>query len=304
MRNHEWPGWETVRPLGKGSISQVYEIESHHGETVEKAALKVISVPVKRTEIEDMFVEGYDRADIADFFKSQAESIAASFSWMHKLNGHENILGCDGIRCVPHSDGIGWDVLIKMEQATPLLKTLPEQISVETVTQIAKALCSALVEAQHYGIVHKDIKPQNVYVSQDGTYKLGNFGMADATEKLVSSIQVESYTYMAPEVYRNQPHSKASDIYALGLVLYWLLNERRIPFLPLPPANVNAEMRHEARTKRLAGMRFPLPAHGNDFLKKIVMRACAYSASERYQTAEEMLEDLVPDETIDNFRRG
>ena len=101
-----------------------------------------------------------------------------------------------------------------------------------------------------------------------------------------------TYKYMAPEVYNNQPYGSAVDIYSLGLVLYWLLNDRRLPFLPPYPEKVKAGMEEEARNRRLAGEALPPPSHGSDKLKKIVLKACAYNPKERYHSAEEMLDAL------------
>ena len=104
--------------------------------------------------------------------------------------------------------------------------------------------------------------------------------------------KIGTYKYMAPEVYNNNPYGHSADIYSLGLVLYWLLNERRMPFLPLPPAKLKAGMEEEARERRLRGEPLPAPAHGSKALQAIVLKACAFDPAERYHTAAEMLQDL------------
>jgi hypothetical protein len=103
---------------------------------------------------------------------------------------------------------------------------------------------------------------------------------------------------MAPEVYNNQPYGAKADIYSLGLVLYWLLNERRTPFLPLPPAVPSSGEEDAARRRRFRGEPLPPPAHGSPALQRIVLKACAYAPKDRYQNAEELLRDL------ENLERG
>ena len=211
---------------------------------------------------------------------------------MRKMNGCSNIVNCDDIRYIEHDDGMGWDIYIKMELLTPLTKALQAEVSDEAVIKIAEDLCAALELCNKHSIVHRDIKPQNIFVSKNGDYKLGDFGIAKTVEKTMGGTKIGTYKYMAPEVYNNQPYNATADIYSLGLVLYWLLNERRMPFMPLPPEKPKASMEDQARNRRLSGEPLPAPAHGSGQLKRIVMKACAYDPKDRYHSAREMLADL------------
>ncbi|MCI6434025.1 MAG: protein kinase [Clostridiales bacterium] len=287
-----WPGWETVRLIGRGSFGAVYEIQRSLFGEVEKAALKVITIPQNVSDIEELRNEGFDKESITDTFKNHLKSIVAEYSLMRKMNGSANIVNCDDVRYVQHEDGIGWDIYIKMELLTPLTKTLPDAIPEETVIKIALDLCSALELCKKHDIVHRDIKPQNIFVSDNGDYKLGDFGIAKTVEKTMSGTKIGTYKYMAPEVYNNQPYGSAADIYSLGLVLYWMLNGRRMPFLPLPPAKLSAGMNEAARARRLAGEPVPAPKNGSEGLKAIVLKACAYEPKERYTDARQMKEAL------------
>ena len=287
-----WPGWETVGLIGQGSFGAVYEIQRNVLGNAEKAALKVISIPQNASDIDEMISDGYDNESITSTFQAHLKSIVAEYALMRKMNGSSNIVNCDDVRYVQHDDGIGWDIYIKMELLTPLAKTLTGSISDETVIRLAKDMCAALNLCQKHGIIHRDIKPQNIFLSDNGDYKLGDFGVAKTVEKTSGGTKIGTYKYMAPEVYNNQPYGVGADIYSLGMVLYWMLNERRMPFLPLPPERLRAGMDEAARNRRLAGEAFDPPAHGSDQLKQIVMKACAYDPAERYRTAQEMLDDL------------
>ena len=291
--NVTWPGWETVRLIGRGSFGSVYEIERDVFGHKEKAALKVITIPQSDSDIEELYDSGYDEASVTATFKSHLESIVNEYSLMREMNGVANVVNCDDFRIVPHDDNIGWDIFIKMELLTPLTKAIDKQPSDEQVIQIAKDMCSALILCKKHGIIHRDIKPQNIFVSKNGDYKLGDFGIAKTVEKTSSGTKIGTYKYMAPEVYNNQPYNLTADIYSLGLVLHWMLNERRSPFMPLPPAPAVASQEDEARAKRFSGAPIHAPAHGSEELKRIVLKACAFDPKERYQSAEEMLRDLV-----------
>ena len=291
--NVSWPGWEVVRLIGRGSFGAVYEIQRTLFDDVEKAALKVISIPQDDGDIEELYNEGYDEESITSTFHSHMKSVVGEYSLMRRMNGSANIVNCDDVTYIPHADGFGWDIYIKMELLTPLLKSLPAgDVPDETVIRVAHDLCQALVLCKKHEIVHRDIKPQNIFLSPNGDYKLGDFGIAKTVEKTMGGTKIGTYKYMAPEVYNNQPYGSGADIYSLGLVLYQLLNERRLPFMPLPPEKPRAGQEEAARLRRFGGERLPAPAHGSEELKAIVLKACAYDPKERYASAEEMLAAL------------
>ena len=291
-REVSWPGWEVTRLIGRGNFGTVYEIRRDVFGTEEKAALKVITIPQNPGDIEEMYSDGYDEASITSTFKSHLQSIVAEYTMMRKLGDCANIVHCEDVRYVQHDNGIGWDIFIKMELLTPLTKALPQYIPEESAIKLGKDMCNALEMCRAFNLVHRDIKPQNIFVSRNGDFKLGDFGVAKAVEKTMGGTKVGTYKYMAPEVYNNQPYGSGADIYSLGLVLYWMLNERRLPFLPLPPAMMSTGMDEAARNRRLSGEPIPEPKHGSRELKRIVLKACAYDPRMRYQSAGEMLQDL------------
>ena len=292
INNIKWPEWETVQLIGRGSYGAVYEIQRDVLGETEKAALKVISIPQNDSDIEEMYNDGYDDESITSTFKSHLESIVAEYSLMRKMSDCVNIVNCDDIRYVQHDDGIGWDIFIKMELLTPLAKALPTEISEQTVIKLAKDICTALDTCKKHNIIHRDIKPQNIFVSENGDYKLGDFGIAKTVEKTMGGTKIGTYKYMAPEVYNNQPYGTAADIYSLGLVLYWMLNDRRLPFMPPASQKMTAGMEEEARRRRFAGEQIPAPKNGSSQLKSIVLKACAYDPALRYKTPREMYDAL------------
>ncbi len=288
-----WSGWQTVRQIGEGSFGAVYEIERDVFGHVEKAALKHIRIPKEDSEINEMIESGYDMSSVTATFESYLRGIVNEYTLMREVTGAVNIVNCDDFRYSQHTDGIGWDIYIKMELLTPLTKVLERSPSEEKVIAIAKDMCKALVQCRKHDIIHRDIKPQNIFVSNDGFYKLGDFGIARTMSRTVAAThQIGTYNYMAPEVYNNQPYNHTVDIYSLGIVLYCFLNERRHPFVPLPPASIKAGDLQEAFNRRMRGDILPAPAHGSEKLRQIVLKACAFDPRARYQNADEMLKDL------------
>ena len=287
-----WPGWETVRQIGRGSFGAVYEIERNVFGHKEKAALKIITIPQDASDIDELLSDGYDEESITMRFEEYLHDIMREYSIMADMKGCANIVYCDDVKYIQHDNGMGWDILIKMELLTALPYALDKTVKDEQVIKMGTDICSALAFCEKQNLIHRDIKPQNIFVALDGTYKLGDFGIAKAAERTTSGTKTGTYKYMAPEVYNNQPYGVKADIYSLGLVLYWLLNERRTPFLPLPPTIPTSTEEDKARARRFCGDPIPAPGHGSKELQRIVLKACAFNQKDRYQNAEEMLADL------------
>ena len=292
-----YPGWEIVRSIGMGSCGKVYEVKkiSPFGST-EHSALKVISIPPSSEEFQTYYDElGLDQKSVSSLISSQVEDITNEINLMSKLKGNSHIVSYEDYSVVAHETDPGWDIFIRMELLTPLtayLRDPEKEISEAEVVKLGVDLCNALQLCEQHNIVHRDIKPQNIFINKEGNFKLGDFGIAKTVDHTTSGTKTGTFTYMAPEVYTNKPYNQSVDIYSLGLVMYWMLNERRGPFLPLPPAVPTASDTSAALEQRMGGIPLPAPKHGSDALKRIVLRATECDAAARYATAAEMLRDL------------
>lgn len=284
-----WPGWDTIGVLGRGSFGCVYEIQRDIFGEKERSALKVISIPSNPSEIEELQSSDYSDQEITEHFRSCLEGIVKEYTIMSKMKGHRNIVLCEDLYYVQHDDGFGWDIFIKMELLTPLVKTLKEGYDEEKVLRLGMDICNALAFCGSKSILHRDIKPQNIFVGDDGSYKLGDFGIAKITEATVTGTYAGSPNYMAPEVLQGNSYGITADIYSLGLVLYWMMNHKRLPFVSERPG---PDAISSAKDRRRSGETIPEPMEGSKALRRIVLKACAYCPENRYQTPEEMLRDL------------
>ena len=289
----DFPGWEVIRKLGEGSFGGVYEIHrTLPGGRVEKCALKKLTIPKDNGEIEELYSRSFSADSITAHYKNRMEELVNEYGIMQSLNNCPNTVTCYDIRYVQHDDGIGWDIYIRMELLFPLKKALGSIYSEDTVRNLGIQMCSALIACHQGNIIHRDIKPENIMVSDQDVFKLGDFGIAKISEKTASGTLTGSYGYMAPEVANRQHYGAGADIYSLGMVLYWMMNKRTLPFLPLPPSIPTGAQRQQAQERRLSGEPLPPPAHGSAELKAIVLKACAYAPEERFHSAEEMYEAL------------
>ena len=289
----DFPGWEVVRKIGEGSFGGVYEIHrTLPGGLVEKCALKKLTIPKDNGEIEELYSHSFSADSITAHYKNRMEELVNEYGIMQLLNNCPNTVTCYDIRYVQHDDGIGWDIYIRMELLFPLKKALGSIYSEDTVRNLGIQMCSALIACHQGNIIHRDIKPENIMVSDQDVFKLGDFGIAKISEKTASGTLTGSYGYMAPEVANRQHYGAGADIYSLGMVLYWMMNKRTLPFLPLPPSIPTGAQRQQAQERRLSGEPLPPPAHGSAELKAIVLKACAYAPEERFHSAREMYEAL------------
>ena len=291
--NVNFPGWEVVRKIGEGSFGGVYEIHRTLPDgRVEKAALKKLTVPKDNSEIRELYSQSFSKENITAHYKDQMRELVNEYTLTQELNGCRNVVFCHDVQCVQHADGIGWDIYIRMELLKPLKHVLSADYRELTVLKLGLSLCNALLACQEHHIVHRDIKPENILVSDRGEFKLGDFGIAKVSEKTATGTMTGTMGYMAPEVANRWHYGAQADIYSLGMVLYWMMNRRTLPFLPFPPTIPTAAQRQEAANRRFAGESFPPPVNGSRELKAIVMKACAFSTEERYQTVRELSRDL------------
>ena len=291
--NVNFPGWEVVRKIGEGSFGGVYEIHRTLPDgRVEKAALKKLTVPKDNIEIRELYSQSFSRETITAHYKEQVRELAKEYTLTQELNSCKNVVACHDVQCVQHADGIGWDIYIRMELLKPLKLVLSADYQEMAVLKLGLSLCNALLACQEHHIVHRDIKPENILVSDRGEFKLGDFGIAKVSEKTATGTMTGTMGYMAPEVANRWHYGAQADIYSLGMVLYWMMNRRTLPFLPFPPAIPTAAQRQEAANRRFAGEDFPPPVNGSRELKAIVMKACAFSTEERYQAVRELRRDL------------
>lgn len=289
-----WPEWEIAAELGEGAFGKVYHIRRRElGHTFD-AALKWIRIPKDKADIMAIMAEVTDSRSATEYFRSIVEEFVEEFVLMERMKGNSNIVSYEDHKVIQHENDPGWDVFIRMELLTPFTRYMMEnEITVNTVIRMGIDIAKALELCHKNNIIHRDIKPQNIFLSKEGDFKLGDFGVARIVEQTSLAMSKKgTYAYMAPEVYRGGAYDKTADIYSLGIMMYRLLNSNREPFMPLPPDPITFADKEKALQRRMDGDELPPPLYGNHDLHRIIKKAVAFHRQERYQTAEEMRIDL------------
>ena len=150
---------------------------------------------------------------------------------------------------------------------------------------IMEQLCRAISYAHQHGVIHRDIKPQNIFLASDGTIKLADFGIAtfqNANHVTRSEIVIGSVHYMAPEISQGHPASERSDIYSMGITFFELITGK-VPFDSQSAVTV-ALMHIKDKFPSIKKFNNKTP----QCVEEIILKAVNKDPIDRYNSAEEM----------------
>ena len=184
-----WPEWEVREMIGEGAFGKVYKAEhEEHGVSV-YAAIKEISIPQSRAEIDSLRAEGLSEEDTRTYYENVVNDFVNEIRLMHSLKGIQNIVGVEDFRVAEKAGEIGWDIFIRMELLTPFTAYISrtEMTEAECI-RLGTDICTALEICQKSNIIHRDIKPENIFVNDYGFYKLGDFGIARRMEQFTAGL--------------------------------------------------------------------------------------------------------------------
>ncbi|MDR2179379.1 MAG: serine/threonine protein kinase [Synergistaceae bacterium] len=289
-----WGSWLVESLLGEGSFGKVYKVKKEEFGKSYYSAVKILSIPQNEGDLRRAQSEGLDKASARSYFHAFVMDIIQEVDLMSAFRGNSNIVSLEDHKVIEKENEIGWDILIRMELLTSLSEYVTQYpLPPEEVVKLGIHICRGLEFCALRKTIHRDIKPDNIFVSQYGDYKLGDFGIARQIERTLSGLSKKgTETYMAPEVFRGEEYGASVDLYSLGIVMYRYLNQNRPPFWPAFPSPVTPHDREEALQRRMKGVPLPSIEGIDSALNDIVLRACAFDRRERFENATEMKEAL------------
>lgn len=203
--------WRILRLVGRGGMSEVYEAERASGDFEQRAAVKVTQAKIADAQLERFNAERqllarFDHPGIARVLDGGLASDGRPFFVMEYIDGLAIDSYCDA-------------------ESAPLLRRL----------QLFLQVCDAVAYAHRHLVVHRDIKPANVLIDRDGRARLLDFGIAKPLDiglrqngaAPLSTLTLLTPEYAAPEQLAGEPVTTATDVYALGVLLFELLTGRR-----------------------------------------------------------------------------
>lgn len=254
--------YERRERIGRGAMGDVYA--GFDSSLDRPVAIKVIKEVLAEEEV---FVER---------FIQEAKTCA-------KLK-NPNIVDVYAVGSGP--DGLPCMVMELLEGQTLQKRISAGKLPEKEATQTAIAVLGALDCAHGRAVVHRDIKPGNIFICHDGTVKVLDFGIAkahDANTRTRTGVQIGTPQYMSPEQYSSGDIDGRSDIYSLGVVLYEML-AGTVPF--------QADSDPQAMYQHLNSLPPLLPSSVSSKLASVVYKALKKNPKDRYSTAEEMLQAL------------
>ena len=256
--------YEILEVIGEGGMAIVYRALDHR-------LNRDVAVKIMRDEM--AADEEFRRR-----FCTESHAVAMLY--------HPNIVA---VYDVSHNDNVEYIVMELVDGIT--LKQYMERKGVvawKEVVHFTKQISKALAHAHERGIIHRDIKPQNIMLLRDGTIKVGDFGIAALENEVYENNgeAIGSIHYIAPEQARGECPDARSDIYSLGVMMYEMLTGG-LPFT----GNTLGEIAVQHMNAK------PVPPHEKNpeiplELERITLKAMSAELSERYQSANELLSDL------------
>lgn len=258
--------YEIISLIGQGGMADVYKAR-------DSILNRIVAIKVLREKLSE---------DPMTLVRFQREASAAS-----RLS-HPNVVD---IYDVGEYNGMHYIVMEYIRGRTlKQLISLRGALSVEEACHIMKQLTSAVLNAHQNNIIHRDIKPQNVLVKDDGTIKITDFGIAVATGSVgltLNNAVMGSAHYLAPETAQGKEPNFQVDIYSLGIVFFELLTGS-VPYHGKTPTEI--AIKH---------LREPIP-YVRDFnpsipqsVENIILKATAKNVDDRYEDVSMMLYDIV-----------
>jgi len=238
-------------------------------ETEDKYIVKIISTPASTSQMEAMLLSGAfpDAESALQYFKELAVGIENEVAILEKLSQLEGFLPITGVQTVTLDDSAGFETYL----LSPYRKTLERHMRKEQMTHLSAInlgldICSALAVCRRSGYLYASLKPENIIITDEGSYKIGDIGFLSLSSLPYSSLPDRCRSqYTAPEITDAFSSLNTTiDVYALGLILYRIFNGGNLPNLD-------------------DGQALPAPDYADYEMSEIILKACASDPSERWQ---------------------
>ncbi len=248
----------------------------------EKYIVKIISVPASQVQLEALLLAGAYKnpAEAMDYFKELAEGIVREAELLRKLSRLEGFLPYDGWQIVPMEDNkLGYQVYL----VSPYKQSLEKFMRRNPMTHLAAVnlgldLCAAMAICRRAGRVCVDLKPSNIFVSEDKEYRIGDLGFVSLKAMKYTALPSKYISAYTPPELRDPMSAlnATADIYATGMILYQVYNNGVLPFADYPAAEV-----------------YPTPEYADYEMAEIIMKAIAPKPEDRWESPIAMGQALV-----------
>lgn len=279
--------WKVKKTIGTGTYGKVYEIENSDGE---KSVYKIMKIPVEPDNSPGTF----PRKTQEDCLKEVKRDILSTVKYLQVNDRGRYFVSYEDFAFSASPDSRTLTFEIRMEWLMSLSDIAGQTaLAEDEILRLAINICTCLEKCRKLGIVYPNLKPDNIFIAPDRCKlgDLGNFGFYEPVNMNVSMRKTQEYS--APELINSGKLNETSDTYSLGLIIYSLLNNNRLPFIPRYTKTVGINDITDAINKRSSNYIFPDPDNGSEAIKKIISKACSFSVDARYSSPTDMKRDLI-----------
>ena len=258
--------YQIIEELGKGGMGRIYKVLDT--KIKEKIALKLL------------------KPEIASD-KKTIERFSNELKFSRKIR-HENVCQMYDLNEKKGTHYITMEY-IHGEDLKRLIRKMG-QMSAGQAISLAKQVCEGLTEAHKLGVVHRDLKPQNIMVDEEGKARIMDFGIARSLKgkgMTGAGVMIGTPEYMSPEQVEGKDTDQRSDIYSLGVILYEMVTGR-VPFEGDTPFTIGVKQKSEI-PKEPGALNSQVPSD----LSKVIMKCLEKDKDKRYQSAGEVRSELV-----------
>ena len=258
--------YQIIEELGRGGMGKVYK--ALDTEIEEKVALKLLKPEIAADE--NMILRFKNELKFAR--KITHKNVCR----MYDLNEHESIKYIT-MEYVP-----GEDLKASIRRMGPL--------TTGKAVFIAKQVCEGLIEAHNLGVVHRDLKPQNIMIDRDGNSRIMDFGIARSLKTkgiTETGVMIGTPHYISPEQVEGKDVDQRSDIYSLGIIIFEMVTGR-VPFEGETPINI-AFMHKTEKPPNPRKFNAQVPSD----LSRMILKCIEKDKKKRYQEVEEVLSELI-----------
>jgi len=263
--------YQIIEELGKGGMGRVYK--AHDTKIKEKIALKLIKPEIAKD-------------------KKTIERFSNELRLARKVR-HKNVCGMFDIGEEKGTHYITME-FVPGEDLRSLIRRIG-QLPIGKSIAIAKQICEGLAEAHRLGVVHRDLKSNNIMIDKEGNVRIMDFGIARSIEAkgiTGAGVMIGTPEYMSPEQVEGKEVDQRSDIYSLGIILYEMVTGR-VPFEGDTPFTVGVKHKSEMPQNPKE-----LNTQISDDLNRMILRCLEKEKERRYQSTGEVCSEL------ENIERG
>jgi serine/threonine protein kinase len=258
--------YQIIEELGKGGMGKVYKV--FDTKIKEKVALKLI------------------KPEIASD-KETIERFSNELRFARKI-AHRNICKMFDLNEAEGTHYITMEY-VSGEDLKSMIR-MSRQLAIGAAISIAKQVCEGLAEAHRLGVVHRDLKPQNIMIDREGNVRIMDFGIARSLRAkgiTGEGVMIGTPDYMSPEQVEGKEVDQRSDIYSLGVIVYEMVTGR-VPFEGDTPLSIAVKHKTE-KPQDPKEMNAQIPQD----LSSFILNCLEKEKEKRYQTAEELLSELT-----------